>query len=133
MSRAQVSIIELPFVFLLFGFILFYLHTNLDFNDQDHKLQIESFLDSIYYNENFRNEIFLENLSSDIITSNWSNFSLLANSSFSNYELIISTDILSKKIFSCDDTYNKYYSENIISIQNNTNYEFRKITFGVCY
>lgn len=133
MRKSQISVIELPFMFLLLGFILFYFYSSIDFNETSHKLEIESFLDSIYYSENFRTQIFQEDLSSLIVTSNWSNFSQIASSSFLNYELIISNNTVSKKIFSCNSTYNKYYAENILSIENNNNFEFRKIMFGVCY
>lgn len=133
MRKSQISVIELPFMFLLLGFILFYFYSSIDFNETSHKLEIESFLDSIYYSENFRTQIFQEDLSSLIVTSNWSNFSQIASISFLNYELIISNNTVSKKIFSCNSTYNKYYVENILSIENNNNFEFRKIMFGVCY
>lgn len=133
MKKTQISVIELPMLFLLFGFALVYFNTSLDFNDIDYKLRIDSFLDSLYFSENFRNTIYNENLSSNSITSNWSNFSNLANSSFLKYELIISNNTISKTIFFCNDSNNKYFKEYILSIQNNTNFEFRKIKFGVCY
>lgn len=133
MKKSQITIVELPLLFLLFLFIVGNLFYSNDFSQVDHKLSIDSFLDSVYNSNEFRKQIMFEDLSTNNIVENWSNLSLYLNNSFSNYEFIISNSSVDKYIFSCNSSYNKIYSQRIVSIYNNSVFEFRKITLGVCY
>ena len=132
--KSQVSVFEIAFLLvLIFGFIV-YISTYSEGNVfGQHKLQVESFFNSIYYNGDFRNNFLNENLSSVIVSQNWSNLTFLLNSSFVNYELKISNETTTKIIFSCNETYGREIAEKIIAIRDNDYYEFRKVTFGVCY
>ncbi len=133
-KKSQIAFFEFTLVFLLFGFI-FTSNILIQNNDieKDYKVTVDSMLNSIYYLEDFRNITLDEDLSQSLITQNWDNVETILNSSFNNFELIISNNTVSKKIFICSATYNKIYNEKIISIKNNTKFEFRKITLGVCY
>ena len=138
MNKAQITVVEIPLLFLLLSGALIYFNYNNNndnsFNHvEDYSLTINSFLNSIYYSNNFRKTIMLEDLSNNALTQNWTNISFYLNKSFLNYELVISNKTVTKNIFSCNATYNNYYSENIITIYNNSKYEFRKIKLGVCY
>lgn len=132
-KQSQISFVEFVLVFLLFGFLFTTLHYDTNLSEKDYKLTIDSFLDSIYYSENYRSLIIDEDLSKSTLTGNWTNFQAQLNKSFTNYEFIISNSSYSKKIYSCSAIYNKYYVERFISIKNNTKYDFRKIKLGVCY
>ena len=74
-----------------------------------------------------------EDLSSIPITKDWSNISNYLNATIYNYELILSNATLSKKIFVCNSDNEKFFSQRFIAIRNETSYEFRTITLGVCY
>lgn len=130
---AQISFFEFVLIFLLFGFLFTSSIYDSKTIDKDHKIGVDSFLDSIYYSEDFRNLTFDENLSASALSEDWTQVQLLLDNSFNNYELILSNSSDSKHIFSCDAKYNKYYSERIISIKNNTRFEFRQLRLGVCY
>jgi len=135
MKKTQISIIEIPFIFVLFSFIIGFLYftsnSNLNLDTED--LTISSSLDSIYYSEEFRSNILKEDLSITNPSQNWSNLSIYLNKIFLEYEFVISNSTTEKKIFSCNAKYSKKYFERIISIENNTNFKFRKIKLGVCY
>jgi len=134
MKKGQISAIEIPIIFLLLSSALIYFNFTSDLsNNIDYSLTIDSFLNSLYFSNQFRKNIMLENLSTTTIIQDWSQVDTLLNKSFSNYELIISNKTTSKYIFSCNATYNKYFSQKTIAIYNNSNFEFRKITLGVCY
>ena len=130
---AQLSFFEFVLIFLLFGFLFTSVVYDFKIIPKDHKISIDSFLDSVYYSEDFRNLTFDEDLSQTTLSEDWGQLQLLLDNSFSNYELILSNISNSKYIFSCDAKYNKYYSEKIISIRNNTSFEFRQLRLGVCY
>ncbi len=139
--NAQISIIEFPMLIMLFSLFIggIYIIPNLAQNDFSNN--IESFLDSVYYSDDFRENVILENLSKDSLDVDWSNLNLILSEVYGdgNYEIIISNLTYSKVIFSCNASLNKYYAERIISIFNNSNtdnnsiYDFRKIKLGVCY
>jgi hypothetical protein len=131
--KCQVSFIEFVLIFLLFGFLFTSINYSNSISEEDRKYSVDSFLDSLYYDSEVRNLSLDENLSSSSLTENWDNVEIYLNSTFLNYELIISNSLDSKKIFNCNEDYEKYFSERIISIKNNTNFEFRKVTLGVCY
>ncbi len=131
--QSQVSFIEFVLVFLMFGFLFTTITYSNSIIDEDRKYTVDSMLDSLYNLEEFRNLTLDEDLSSSSLTGDWDNIESYLNSSFLGYELLISNNSFSKKIFSCSETYEKYFSENIISIKNNTEFDFRKVTLGVCY
>jgi len=132
-KKALISVFEIAFVFLIFSSSIIYFNKVSNQIEPDYKLTIESSLNSLYYLNETRYIFMNEDLLSSTLTQNWTNISIYLNSSFKNYEFIISNNSISKKIFSCNATYNKYFSEKIIAISNNTNFEFRKIRLGVCY
>lgn len=130
--KSQISIIELPFVFLFFSVFIGYIYFNpvdISYNSQE---SLDSFIDSIYYSENFRDLIFSEDLSNSAVTEDWSNLQIDLDSAFSNYELLIANKTVSKTIFSCNSSYEEVFTQRILSIQNSSVFEFRKITLGVC-
>ena len=132
--RSQISVVELILVISLFSFTLISITNFQNVGSKvDYKFQIQSALDAIYYNSSNLQEIVLENLSSGVITSNWTLINNTLKNMFLNYELIISNNSKSKLIFSCDGQYNKFYDERITIGLVNGNYEFRKIILGVCY
>ena len=136
MKKSQITVAEIPLLILLISSSIIYFTYEPNINliqNKDYSVTINSFLNAIYSSDEFRNIIMKENLSSVTITENWTNMSKLLNETFGKYELIISNNTVSKKIFSCNTTYNKFFSEKIISIQNNSDFEFRKIKLGVCY
>lgn len=131
--KSQISIIELPLLLLMFSGFLFFYGGLFEPEEIDYKLEVDSFLDSIIYNGDFRSLFLDEDLSVIVISDDWSNFEDLLNDSFLNYEIILSNLTIEKTIYSCDATHWKYMTERIISIENNENFEFRLIRLGVCY
>ncbi len=131
-NRCQFSVIEMTFVFLLFLFAVTFFVSKSNIAQVDYKYNVESFLDSIYYSEDYRDLFFDEDLSNIAITQDWSTFNDFVNNSFNNYEFVLSNNSVSKNIITCDGDY-KYYSQRVISIKDNSNFEFRKIKLGVCY
>lgn len=132
--KSQVSAFEMTLgIILLFSTVMYFGYYFGEQNIGVHKTQVESFLDTIYYGEEFRNILMDEDLSQVNLTQNWANVSTLLNNSFRSYEVLVSNETVSKTIYSCNGTSGKEYSEKIITIKDNNNYEFRKLTLGVCY
>lgn len=132
--RSQVSVFEIAFgLTLFFSFILYFGFYSVEKEIGIHKTQVDTFIDSIYYSEEFRTIFTSEDLSSSSITQNWTNFSTYANDSFLTYSLVLSNETTNKIIYSCNESSGKEITEKIIAIKDNDYYEFRKITFGVCY
>ena len=133
-KKTQISAFEMTLAtILLFSSIMYFGYYIDEKNIGIHKTQIDSFLDTIYYNEDFRIIIMSEDLSQASLTQNWTTFSTLLNTSFKRYEILISNETVTKTIYSCTEISGKEYTEKIISILDNDNYEFRRITLGVCY
>lgn len=132
-KKAILSAIEIPIMILLLSIGLSYFIAIETPSPQDYKFRISSLVDALIMEENYRNIIMLENLSSSSITEDWTNIAQLINKSFLNYEIILSNNSVEKEIFICNASYSKFFDEKIISIKNNTLFEFRKIRLGVCY
>jgi len=132
-KKSLISVFEIGFLFFLFTGTLIYINLVPQPTNQDYKFTIESSLNSIYYNQNNRMVFMNEDLSTTTVNGDFSNISNYLDSIFLNYELIISNNSVSKTIFSCNSTSEKFYGEKIISIRDNTIFEFRKIRLGVCY
>ena len=133
-KKAQISAFEMTMAtILLFSSIMYFGYYIDEKSIGFHKTQIDSFLDTMYYSEDFRNIIMNEDLSQVTLTEDWTNISLLLNTSFRNYEILISNETVTKTIYSCTEDSGKEYSEKIIAILDNDYYEFMKITLGVCY
>jgi len=133
-KKSQISAFEMTMAtILLFSSIMYFGYYIDEKNIGFHKTQIDSFLDTMYYSEDFRNIMMNEDLSQEALTEDWTNVSLLLNTSFRSYEILISNETLTKTIYSCTEVSGKEYSEKIIAILDNDYYEFRKITLGVCY
>lgn len=129
---AQFSVIELSFVFLLFIFSISFFSAKSNVENVDYGYSVESFLDSIYYSEDFRSLMLDEDLSNGAITEDWSSFEEIVGRNFNSYSIAISNLSISKNIATCTGDF-KYVSERLISIENNDNFEFRMISLGVCY
>lgn len=133
-SKSQVSVFEIGFaVTLLFAFTIYFGFYIMDDGVGVHKTQVESFTNSMYYSEEFRNLFMNEDLSQSTITQNWTNFSNLASNAFVSYSLVLSNETINKTIYSCTEISGKEITEKIMFIRDNNYSEFRKITFGVCY
>ena len=132
-KNALISIFEIVFILTLFSGAIIYFTTSHNLEEKDYKFTIETSLDRIYYDVNNRGILFDEDLSQTSLTQNWTNISTFLNSTFLNYELILSNKTVDKIIFNCSSLNEKYFSEKVISIKNNTVFEFRKIKLGVCY
>jgi len=132
-SKGLISVFEITFLFILFFSSITYFGILTNHEEKDYKFNIESSLDTLYFYEQNRVLFMEEDLSNLTTTGNWTNISNILNSIYLNYELVISNNSISKKIFSCNSSNEKYYTERIISIENNEIYEFRKIKLGVCY
>ena len=132
--KAQITVVEMGLLFLLFGTILGVLGMHFYEDDSNYISQVDSFLDMIYYSNQFRSLFMGEDLGSSAISEDWIDLGVLLNNSFGsgNYEVILSNLSNSKKIYSCESNYEKYYVERILSINNNTLFEFRMIRLGVC-
>lgn len=130
--RAQVSSIEILFALMLFGTYVFYISDNSVETQRDYAKSIDSALDSIYNNDNYRNIMMGEDLSKSINTRDWNPLLTVLDNSYSSYELVISNSTNQKTIISCSDGYNKYLSQRVIAV-NSSDYQFRKIRLGVCY
>lgn len=132
-KKAQITVVEMSFVALLFAATLVYLVSPASSVSSDYRYNIDSFLDTINTDSEFRDLILAENLSNSTIDGDWSNVENLLNNSFRKYELRVLNETTSKLIYSCNTSYDKYFVERLISISNLTNYEFRKVRLGVCY
>jgi len=134
-KNGMFSVFEIAIVFLLLSFSFQYFNnysSSLKL-DEGNKFMIDSSLDSLYNTNSFRDTIMVEDLSNSNIIENWDPIFSYLNSSFLNYELILSNLTTSKIIKSCNATTEKYLSERIFAIKNNTIYEFRMLRLGVCY
>jgi len=130
----QISVVEMAFVIMLFSIAMVNVVTFENSGASvDYKFQIQSALDTIYYDSNFRDIILGENLASPSLTENWSGINDSLHLLFVNYEIEIANSTVSKLIFSCDAQYNKFYDERVIAIKNASYFEFRKLKLGVCY
>ncbi len=133
-NKSQIAVFEMIFaVILLISSIVYFGIYIPDQSNGLHKIQVESFMNSIYYNEEFRSNFIMENLSQSIVTENFNNLTYLLNKSFSNYGFKISNESISKTIFSCNETLGKEINQKLIAIKNNDIYEFRILTLEVCY
>ena len=131
-KKGIITVIEMSLLVLLFGSITVYISLQSDF-DYTNQESIESSLDFFYNSNDFHEVIILEDLTSVSLTEDWSEFSAVFNKSYLDYELIVSNISHSKKIFICKPKYSKINSQRIFSIHNNTEYEFRTLTLGVCF
>jgi hypothetical protein len=137
MNKAQITIVEASLgLFLIFSFVGLAIYHESNVNSLDYNLILNSVANSILYSNNFREQFILENLSTSSLTENWSVLQNDLNQMLPDYVLYISNGTITKKIFSCSYealNYSKIdYVERIISIYNNSNYEFRIIKLGVC-
>ena len=133
-NKSQFASIEIILLILLFAFSTAYFYKPIDSTLQDYKLNIDSALDTIYYSDDYRSIIMNEDISLSSHTEDWSDINTTLSDFYRNFELILSDDNLSKNIFSCSGDFNtKYYTERVIAIEDNDNFEFRKLRLGVCY
>lgn len=132
-KKSQITVIEISFVLLLFIFVIGYFSLDFKSSQNDYVYNIDSFLDALDYSNEYRINIMQEDLTNIAITEDWSNLEILLNNSFNYYEFIILNSSHSKVIFSCNATINKYFTERIVAIEDNDNYNFRRIRLGVCY
>lgn len=131
--KCQISIIEYSFVILLIITGFGYLYNSYSVETSDYKFTVESLLDSVYYSEDYRNIIMDEDLTNINIIQDWSSLLNLLEENLGKFELVISNDSNEKVLALCNETTTKIFSERIISIKDNSNFEFRKIKLGVCY
>ena len=131
--KAQLSVVEMGFVLLLLSTYLLYLGTLPSVPSPDPQYQIDSALDSLYYSEEYRDLFLNENLDIALPTGNWTNVTEYLNRSFSSYELIIASESQEKYIETCSASYYKSFSERILVVDTSgEEYEFRKLSLGVC-
>jgi hypothetical protein len=131
-KKAVITVIEMSLLILLFSSAIVYLVSNPSFQYTNYE-SVDSVLDAILESNNYSEIFILEDLTSIPLTQDWTSIKLLLNSSFNEYEIIVSNMSDSKKIISCNPKYSKTISQRIVPIYNNTVYEFRIISLGVCF
>jgi hypothetical protein len=104
--------------------------------EEKQQVKLNSLIDSIYFSEKFRDNIFNENISNPSLSTNWQELNTILKNSLNDYELKLITDSNSKLIFSCSKNYEEYsyvyFVERILFIKDNNNFEKRIIRLGVC-
>ncbi len=132
-NKAQFSVIEIGFVLLLlFTFMIHIKPFGFEFQD-DKKILVDSYLHSLKFNSTIRDLVLNENLSNSSLSQNWSQVDIYLGESFLSYSLNVGNSTTTKSIISCSGAYGKYVSEDIIATDSSNNYDFRKISLGVCY
>lgn len=132
--RSQFSAIEVVLVMMLFAFSSIYYVNSVSTSQKDYKYNIDTGLDSLYYNESYRFLIMNENLDVSHKVLDWSSLNQTLSNMYNNFELTIGNKTTSKFIYNCNQDYNnKYSTERIISIGDASTYEFRRVKLGVCY
>ena len=131
-KKAIITVIEMSLLVLMFVSVSYYMTSNPVF-DHPYQESVDSMLDAIYQSGDFSQMVLSENLSAFFPSQDWTSISRILNESYNDYELIISNTTYSKKIYICQARYSKINSQRIITISNNTQFEFRKVTLGVCF
>jgi hypothetical protein len=137
-KKTQISSIEVLFLISFFFSFLIYLtfNFNSDYFEEKQQVKLNSLIDSIYFSEKFRDNIFNENISNPSLSTNWQELNTILKNSLNDYELKLITDSNSKLIFSCSKNYEEYsyvyFVERILFIKDNNNFEKRIIRLGVC-
>lgn len=131
--RSQITIFEMVFVFALLSFTVAFTSVANQPMNKDYKLSVDSFVDALYYSEDFRDVFMGEDLSVSSASQDWSMIQGNLSLAFLDYELIIANGSVEKKIFSCASDYNKYYAERVIAVNDSDTFEFRMLRLGVCY
>jgi len=131
---AQITVIELSLVALLFSSAMIYLtYSNNISSNSDYQENLNSHLNALTKLQSFRETVIKEDLTKSFITQDWTNTLTLINKTLKNYELTLSDSSHSKKITTCTATNGKLYTGQFISIYDNTNSASKYITLGVCY
>lgn len=130
-KKSLISVIEVSILALMFVMLLGYINSDFFIDSNSQVIYSESFFDTLLY---YDNDVFLEeDLSVSSITANWSAITNLLNSSLISYSIEISNSTVNKTIFSCSENYGKHITERVVSIKDNSLYEFRIVRFGICY
>ncbi len=132
---SQFAIVELSLLALLIsGAIVYLIYYDNSYMDFDYGFQASSALDTVFTLTTFRDIVISEDLSNSTLTEDWSEITNFLSSAFLKYELLIINDFNEKTIISsCNNYFKREYFERIVSIGNETQFEFRKIRLGVCY
>lgn len=132
-KKSQISVIEMAVVLGLFGAFSIYFGSLVEVNQVDYQFQIDSLLDSIYYSEDYRSVIMSEDLTSSELSQDWDEIINFIEEDVENFEIVVGNLSNEKIVTFCTGVYHKSFSEKVISIEDNDNFEFRKIRIGVCY
>jgi len=137
-KKTQMSIVESVFMIMLFiAFTTYYSYdVNVLVPEQDYTFTVNSAVDSIYYSNDYRVDVFTENLTNSAVSSaKWSGLNQTLSKMFYNFEVVIRENNNSKTIFSCKPgMYSKMFSERMMFCGNDfSNCNFRALRVGVCY
>lgn len=139
MKRSQTSVFEVALMLLLFfGSVTYLSSLNFEKRTTDYQVTLESFADILNENDSFRAVILQEGLGDSTLDEDWSEILGFLNSSFGDYSLLIEgrpPSSSSIQVRSCSSSFGKVLTKRIVA-GNDTllnNYEFKRITLGVCY
>ena len=132
-NKSQITVIEVTLVAVLFAFTIPFLFTGSTPESSDYKYFTDSLLDTIHKNESYRSVFMDESLAAATRSEDWSAVLEFLNKSVTSYELVIANESVREAIVECTPSDFKYLSERIIAIEDNDNYEIRKLMLGVCH
>lgn len=133
-KSGQITIIEFSLLALLFsGVFFFFTVTPQQTSNSYMSYSLDTYLSSISKLDEIRQNVILENLSNISITEDWTSTLSTINLTLNKFELIISNNIVSKTIISCNSSNGIFFSSVFISSLNSTSFNPKTLTLGVCY